>query len=44
VIFDSLTPEVSGSAHLAGVAWGFLLVNLMSHRTSKTGQVPRVLP
>ncbi len=29
VIFDSMTPQVSGSAHLAGVVWGFVLANLI---------------
>jgi rhomboid protease GluP len=44
VIFDSMTPQVSGSAHLAGVVWGFALANLIPHRTSRSAHVPRVLP
>ncbi|HSV16521.1 MAG TPA: rhomboid family intramembrane serine protease [Tepidisphaeraceae bacterium] len=33
-IFDAMTPEVSGTAHLAGAAWGFVLCSIVPHRTT----------
>lgn len=30
--FDHFTPQVSGAAHVAGVAWGFVLASLLPHR------------
>jgi rhomboid protease GluP len=34
-VFDQLTPQVSGTAHLAGVIWGFVLTSLVPHRTTR---------
>jgi rhomboid protease GluP len=35
VVFDQLTPQVSGTAHLAGALWGFVLTSLIPHRTTR---------
>lgn len=35
VVFDQLTPQVSGTAHLAGAVWGFVLASLIPHRTTR---------
>jgi rhomboid protease GluP len=34
-IFDMITPQVSGTAHLAGAIWGFVLTSLIPHRTGR---------
>ncbi len=35
VTFDHFTPQVSGAAHLAGIAWGFVLASLIPHKPGK---------
>ena len=32
VVFDHFTPQVSGSAHLIGAGWGFVLASVIPHR------------
>jgi rhomboid protease GluP len=47
VVFDHFTPEVSGAAHIAGIAWGFVLASLLPHRkrsTPKRGFLVRLNP
>jgi rhomboid protease GluP len=46
-VFDYMTPQVSGAAHLAGAAFGFALACLLPHRQTprRTGQAePRTTP
>jgi rhomboid protease GluP len=31
-LFDHLTPQVSGAAHMTGAAWGFVLASVLPHR------------
>jgi len=40
VIFDYVTPHVSGAAHLSGLIIGFVLASVMPHRKPAAGAVP----
>ncbi len=39
VVFDQMTPQVSGAAHLAGAVWGFVLMLLILPVTKKTALI-----
>ena len=42
--FDHFTPQVSGSAHLAGAAYGFVLASLVPHRMGRRPGPDRGFP